>query len=73
MVGKLEIEASKSKRGRTLFAALMKELHCRGVVPVKGDLKNEMRRVVADKMNSEAEGDSQGVVSWARNAVDKLA
>jgi hypothetical protein len=63
MLDQASIDASKSKRGRKLFAALMKEIHRRGVTPVKGELRNRMRRAVADKMVNEAEGDSQGVVS----------
>jgi len=71
MLNREDIEASKSERGRKLLAALMKEIHRRGA-SAKGELRNRMRRAVADKMASEAEGDKQGVVSWARKTVDQL-
>lgn len=54
MAGRDEIEQSKTKRGQKLFAASMKELHRRGVTPVKGELKNKMREAVAKKMAADA-------------------
>ena len=72
MLDREVIEASKSKRGQKLFAALIKELHRRGVTPVKGELRNRMRLAVANRMASETKGDEQGVVSWARETANHL-
>jgi hypothetical protein len=68
------IVASKSPRGRKLMGALMKELHRRGVSPVQGEIRNEMRRFVAAKIAADENesGAPQGVVSWARGVVGKL-
>ena len=61
---------SKSPRGRKLMAALLQELHRRGIAPVKGDLKQLMRYDVARKIEAEDNGDTRGVRSWSRIAAD---
>jgi len=75
---KKEIEASKSPQGRKLMSGLLQELHRRGIKPVKGEIRNLMRHVVAEKLEAErcercgALTEPSGIRSWARRAADSI-
>ncbi len=70
-----DVALSKSPTGQKLMAALLKELHRRGVVPVKGELRNRMRAEVARKIRDTASGvETSGIHGkWAWEAAERIS
>jgi hypothetical protein len=69
-----DVALSKSPTGQKLMAALLKELHRRGVVPVKGELPNAMCAEVARKIRDTDSGiETSGVWGkWSGEAAERI-